>query len=193
MTKHNKQRPLPPPQKMRLKENHSWQAPAGFKIVVLDRGAVSFNIPEKWFVAKTDPTFEMHNAAPPKDDARLSVTFFRTQPGIDWTGLPINTLLQKSMTDVTDRDTVGTSAITRVPREDIELVWAEHRFIDPVEKPREAFTRVTLARGFDIHAIISFDYWVNQAAQFRPVWNEMIRSLQIGRIIADPTKGETLH
>ena len=66
-------------------------------------------------------------------------------------------------------------------------------FIDPVEKPREAFTRVTLARGFDIHAIISFDYWVNQAAQFRPVWSEMVRSLQIGRVIADPTKGEMLH
>jgi hypothetical protein len=193
MTKHNKSRPIPQPKRMQLKENHSWKAPAGFKIVVLDRGAVSFNIPEKWFVAKMEPTFEMHNAVPPNDDARLSVTFFRTQPGIDWTGLPVNTLLENSLKGVADRETVGTSGITRVPREDIELVWAEQRFIDPVEKPREAFTRVTLARGFDIHAIISFDYWVNQAAQFRPVWNEMVRSLQIGRVIADPTKGEMLH
>jgi hypothetical protein len=193
MTKHNKQRPIPQPKRMQLKENHSWKAPAGFKIVVLDRGAVSFNIPEKWFVAKMEPTFEMHNAAPPDDDARLSVTFFRTQPGIDWSGLPADALLQQSLQGVADRETVGTSGITRVPRTDIEVVWAEQRFIDPVEKPREAFTRVTLARGFDIHAIISFDYWVNQAAQFRPVWNEMVRSLQIGRVIADPTKGETLH
>ncbi|MBI1279628.1 MAG: hypothetical protein GC179_15985 [Anaerolineaceae bacterium] len=193
MTKHNKQRPIPQPKRMQLKENHSWKAPAGFKIVVLDRGAVSFNIAEKWFVAKMEPTFEMHNAAPPDDDARLSVTFFRTQPGIDWSGLPADALLQRSLQGVADRETVGTSAITRMPRTDIEVVWAEQRFVDPVEKPREAFTRVTLARGFDIHAIISFDYWVDQAAQFRPVWNEMVRSLQIGRVIADPTRGDTLH
>lgn len=191
MTK-NKPKPFPKPQTLRLKENHSWKAPAGFKVVVLDRGAVSFNIPEKWFVAKTEP-FEMHNAAPPHDDARLSVTFFRTQPGIDWTGLPVNALLEQSMKGVADRDTLSTTPIARLPRTDIEVVWAESRFIDPVEKPREAFTRVTLARGFDIHAIISFDYWVNQAVKFRPVWEEVIRSLQIGRVIADPTKGETLH
>ncbi len=193
MSKHNKQRPIPQPKRMQLKENHSWKAPAGFKIVVLDRGAVSFNVPEKWFVAKMEPTFEMHNDVPPKDDARISVTFFRTMPGIDWSGLPADMLLEQSLKGVADRETVGTSAITRIPRTDIEVVWAEHRFIDPVEKPREAFTRVTLARGFDIHAIISFDYWVDQAAKFRPVWNEMVRSLLIGRVIKDPTKGETLH
>lgn len=193
MTKHNKQRPLPPPQRMRLKENHSWKAPAGFKIVVLDRGAVSFNVPEKWFVAKMEPAFEMHNAKPPNDDARISVTFFRNQPGIDWTGLPVNTLLEHSLQGVADRETISTTAATRIPREDIEVVWAEQRFIDPVEKPREAFTRVTLARGFNLHALISFDYWVDQAAQFRPVWAEMVRSLILGRVIADPTKGETLH
>lgn len=193
MSKKNKQQPLPQPKTLRLKDNHSWKAPAGFKIVVLDRGAVSFNIPEKWFVAKMEPTFEMHNAAPPDDDARLSVTFFRTQPGIDWTGLPVDTLLQHSMKDISDRDTLGTSTPTHLPRTDIEVVWVEQRFIDPVEKPRQAFTRVTLARGFDIHAVLSFDYWVNQAGQFRPVWNEIIRSLQIGRVIADPLRGETLH
>ena len=188
-----KQSSLPPPKTYKLKENHSWNAPAGFKIVVLDRGAVSFNIPEKWFVAKMEPTFEIHNDVPPRDDARISVTFFRTQPGIDWKGLPVEALLQHSMKDVADHDSLGTSAITRLPRTDIEVVWAEQRFIDPVEKPRQAFTRVTLARGFDIHAVISFDYWVNQAEKFRPVWHEMIRSLQIGRVIADPLKGETLH
>ena len=188
-----KQSPLPEPQRYKLKENHSWKAPAGFKIVVLDRGAVSFNIPEKWFVAKMEPTFEMHNAEPPHDDARLSVTFFRHPPGIDWTGLPVEPLLKRSMKDVNDTNTLGTSAVTRLPRTDIEVVWAEQRFVDPVEKPRQAFTRVTLARGFNMHAILSFDYWVNQAAQFRPVWSEIVRSLQIGRVIADPTKGETLH
>lgn len=187
-----KQAPLPTPKTFKLKENHSWKAPAGFKIVVLDRGAVSFNIPEKWFVAKTEP-FEIHNAVPPDDDVRISVTFFRTQAGIDWSGLPANALLEHSLKDVADRDTLGTTTITRIARSDIEVVWAEQRFIDPVEKPREAFTRVTLARGFDIHAIISFDYWVNQAAQYRPVWSELVRSLRIGRVIADPLKGETLH
>ncbi len=187
-----KPKPIPPPKTLRLKDNHTWKSPAGFKIVVLDRGALSFNIPEAWFVAKTEP-FEMHNAAPPDDDARLSVTIMRMPAGVDWTDLPVGPLLEQSMNGVADRDTLSMSPTTRLPRTDIEVVWAEQRFIDPVEKPREAYTRVTLARGFDIHAIISFDYWVNQAAKFRPVWNEVVRSLQLGRFIADPTRGETLH
>jgi len=71
-------------------------------------------------------------------------------------------------------------------------VWTEHRFLDPVEK-REAHSRIATARGWDVQVLITFDFWVDDAANMRPVWNEVLRSLQLGRTIEDPTKGAVLH
>lgn len=188
--KHRKKSPLPPPKRLQLKPDHTWKAPPGYKVLVLDRGAVSFNIPENWLIHKMEP-LELHNAPPPDDDARISVTFWKMPPGIDWSGLPIDRLLEQSVQG-TEREILSKTPIKRLPRTDIEVVWTEHRFIDTVE-PREAYTRITVARGFDIHILITMDYWVDDAARFRPVWEEVIRSLQLGRIINDPTRGETLH
>lgn len=175
---------------LKLKDNHSWTAPAGYKILVLDRGAVSFNIPEAWFVAKFEP-IEIHDAKPPDDNARISVSFWQFPPGIDWTGLPLAPLLSKategSKLEILERSEVFTS-----PRTDLEMVWAQHRFMDPVEK-REAYSRFAFARGWDVQVLITFDFWVSDLEKSDPVWDEVLRSLQLGRVIEDPTQGVRLH
>ncbi len=184
--KHN----LPKPTSMRLKDNHTWKAPKGYKIVVLDRGAVSFNVPEKWEVGKLEP-FEMHDVAPPKDNVRLGVTFWRTPPGVDWTGLPLAKLLADS-TEGSELEILARGEIARHSRTDLEIVWMENRFLDPIEK-REAFSRIALARGWDVHVLITLDYWVDESEKHRPAWHEVINSLQLGRYIEDPTKGIVTH
>ncbi|NWF69377.1 MAG: hypothetical protein HXY40_09850 [Chloroflexi bacterium] len=68
----------------------------------------------------------------------------------------------------------------------------EKRCLDRKEQ-HEAFSRITLARGFDAQVLIPFDFWVDDSQQQRPIWQELLRSLQLGRCIADPTKGVTLH
>lgn len=177
----------------KLKPNHSWSAPDGYKIVVVDRGKAIFNVPEDWIIAKLDPHFEMHDAEPPDDEARLSVSVFGAPPGVDWTGLPLDKLLEMSINGMDKQvETIERSPITTYPREDIEVVWAEQKFIDATEK-RPAFTRVTIARGFDVHVLVTMDYWENDAERIRPVWAEIVRSLQLGKVIQDPTKGEMLH
>lgn len=191
--KFKKKHKIPQPRKMRLRDDHTWTAPDGYKIVVLDRGAVSFNIPEKWFLAKLEPTIEIHDAEPPNDNTRISVTFWRLPPGIDWTGLP----LMKMMADASagerkEIQILARGELVRSPRTDLELVWTEHRFLDPVEK-REAYSRMTIARGWDVQVLITFDFWVDDAEKIQPIWEEAIRSLQLGRTIQDPTKGVTLH
>lgn len=179
-------------QTLRLKDNHSWRAPKGYKIVVLDRGAVSFNVPENWIVEKTEP-FTMHDAAPPDDEARLTVSFWRNTPGIDWSGLPLPELLEKSAVgDDDDLDILERSEIVRDERTDLELVWTVQRFLDPEEK-REAFTRIAVARGWDVHVLITGDFWVDDMPTFQPMWDEVLRSLQLGRKIDDPTRGEVMH
>jgi hypothetical protein len=175
---------------LRLAKNHTWQAPDGYKIVVLDRGAASFNVPVAWFLAKMEP-LELYDREPPNDDARISVSLWRLPPGIDWSGLPLDRMLADSAQDGT-LPVLERGEIVKSPRTDIELVWTVHRFLDPQEK-REAFSRLALARGHNIQVLITADFWVDDLEKIKPVWDEVLRSLQLGRVIADPTKGMTLH
>ena len=175
---------------LRLKDNHTWKAPKGYKIVVLERGAVSFNVPQNWLVAETEP-FTMHDAKPPDDNARLAVSYWKFAPGIDWTGLPLDDLLLKSTADV-GQEILAQSPIKRSERDDIELLWIEQRFLD-AEQQRQAFSRIATGRGFDIHVVITFDLWVDDAPKFEAMWGEVLRSLQLGRVIEDPTQGAILQ
>lgn len=176
--------------RLRLKDNHTWKAPKGYKILVIERGLVSFNFPEKWLLKQIDPV-EIHDGDPPNDNARLMVSFWRLPKDVDWSGLPLGPLLAQS-TEGSEMEILARSEIITVPRSDLELVWTEHRFLDPVEK-REAYSRIAMARGFYVHVLITFDYWVDDADKMLPVWSEVLGSLQLGRHIEDPTKGATLH
>ena len=86
------------------------------------------------------------------------------------------------------RSLVFTKTLVHAKREGVELGWSEFRFVDPIEH-REAFTRLCIARGSNIQALITMDYWPEDAARFRPVWEEALRSLQLGKYIQDPTTG----
>jgi hypothetical protein len=192
MSRHKKKNSFPQPTKtLKMKDDHTWDAPKGYKIVVADKGAVSFNIPRTWVIAKLEPNLELNDREPPNDDARLSMSFWRTAPGINWSAMPLEPLLLKSM-EGSDFEILETGPIMTVPRDDLELAWMERKFMDPKEK-REAYTRIALGRGFDIHVLITCDFWVTDVRRIRPVWNEALRSLQLGRVIEDPTKGVTLH
>jgi hypothetical protein len=183
---------LPQGKSLRLKENHTWKAPDGFKVVVIDRGAVSFNIPQDWHVAKLEP-FELNDQPPPDDNARVSVSFWRLPPDIDWTGLPLAQMLSQATHDShSDLKTISRSEILRSSRADLEIVWTSHLFMDPKEH-REAYSRIAVSRGWDIQVLITFDFWADDLQKSIPIWDEIIRSLQLGRKIEDPTKGAVLH
>jgi hypothetical protein len=176
-----------------LPDNHTWKAPPGYKIFVIDRGAASFNFPASWVLTKLEPAVEILDGEPPNDNARIMVTIWNFPADVDWNDLPLGDLLVKSTTgSESERDILEKGAIIKPKRPDLELAWTEHRFLDPVEK-REAFSRIALARFNGIHLLITFDYWVDDQRRMRPVWDELLRSLQMGRKIADPLKGDVLH
>lgn len=178
----------------RMRPNHTWKAPDGYKILVADRGAVSFNIPVKWHLDKFEP-LELYDKAPPDDNTRLSMTFWRLPPGVEWSGLPLDTLLLDSTQKhdpESKAETLERTDVQPIKRDDLEMVWTQHRFIDPVEK-REAISRHLAARGFDVMVLITMDFWVDDTKKITPVWNEVVRSLQLGRYIEDPLQGPTLH
>jgi hypothetical protein len=181
---------LPAPKVMRLKDKHTWVAPAGYNIVVVDRGAASFNIPNGWEVTGFEP-FTIRDKPEPDDNMALQVTVFHLPPGIDWSGLPLAPMLTSGIKR-DDPDILAQSEIYTPARDDLELVWMEQRFIDPNER-REAFSRFLLARGWNVQVLMTLSYWVADEPIALPIWEEIVRSLQLGRVIDDPTKGITHH
>ncbi len=187
-----KYKKLPPPKTGRLHNNHTWTAPTGYKIVVVDRGVVSFNIPSGWVVTDLEP-FTLRDKPVPDDNAGLQVTAMKMPPGVDWTDLPLAPLLvQVTSTHESDMEILERSEVFIASRPDTEIVWLEDRFIDPKEK-REAYSRHGIARGWDVHTVLTFSFWRDDATWCKPVWDEVLRSLQLGRVIKDPLKGPTLH
>lgn len=167
---------------------HTWHAPDGYQIVVLDRGMVSFNVPQGWVIADHTP-FTMHDQPQPNDNSRLSVSYWKSPLGVDWRPLPVSSLLADTIQRI-PLPVLTQSDVMPIAREDIEAVWVETRFLDPQEL-RPAYTRNLIARGWGIHTLVSLDFWVEDAPKLSVMWEELQRSLRLGREIADPTRGET--
>lgn len=164
--------------------------PPGYRLLGVEGGRVRFHIPEAWVLLQINP-IELYNARPPDDDARLLLTIFPITAGDESDGL-LPLLLEQALTQTRHAGLVQPE-IRRHPRADMEFVWAEQRFIDPTGTAREAFSRVGMARGTDLHVLMVFDFWVDQAGQFVPVWDELARSLELDRAIDDPTRGPMLE
>ncbi|MGD0092707.1 MAG: hypothetical protein ABSE73_22580 [Planctomycetota bacterium] len=68
------------------------------------------------------------------------------------------------------------------------IAWREMCFVDPVGK-RDARSRLCLARENCIQAMITFEFWADEAKRCTPVWDRVLETLRLGEIIADPRRG----
>jgi hypothetical protein len=177
-------------QTLNLKDSHAWKAPPGYNVFVVDRGAVRFNVPHIWVVVPASDCIAIYDKQPPDDDCRLAVSYLPL-PTIDWSGLPLAQLIATA-TKSDQRKILSHGEIAHIPRTDLELAWTEGRFIDSQEH-REAFSRLAIARGSNLQALITFDFWVEDALRLNPVWDEVLRSVELGRYVDDPTIGDVLH
>jgi hypothetical protein len=178
-------------QTLQLKDNHTWKAKPGYRIFVADRGVVRFNFPEKWVVKPDKDCIKFHDAEPPDESCVLAFSYLRLPPNIDWRALPLADLLKGSIKG-DPRKLRSTGKVNQTPRTDLEVAWLESTFIDPEEK-REAISYIALARGFNLQSLLTFDYWPEDRVRLLPVWQEVLRSVQLGGYIKDPTIGEIHH
>jgi hypothetical protein len=172
----------------RLPKNHGWRCKPGYKIFVANRGEVRFDFPESWVVSFGDDSVRINDREPPDDDCILQISVHYLPPGVDWSGLPLRTLLE-SIGDENDKErkTLGRGEIVEIKRPDVELAWYEQRILD-VKENREAISRICLARAKHIQPLITFDFWPEDLNRLDPVWHEVLRTLQIGNMVPDPTK-----
>src|SRR5919199_982170 len=174
-------------QVLKMKPDHGWRAKPGHKIFVADRGAVRFDYPQEWVVEPGEKSVKFYDVAPPDDNCRLEVSFMRLPP-IDWSGLPLQQLVEVAVKG-DERNPIAEEEMRYVKRADLELAWTEITFIDPVEK-REARSRICVGRGSNIQPLITLDFWPEDAERVNPVWDEVLRSLELGQYIQDPTRGK---
>jgi hypothetical protein len=173
-------------ERLRLKRGHHWRARPGHRIFVADRGAVRFDFPDTWVLKMGERTVCLHDREPPDDDCRLEVSFTRLPP-IDWSGMPVEQLLETAVGGDT-RGIEGRGRVYSFRRHGLRLAWTELTFDDPVER-RPARSRVLVALGNNVQCLITFDFWESDAARLAPAWDEVVRTLELGIHIEDPTTG----
>lgn len=172
-------------QTFKLPKGYAWRAKPGHKIFVANRGDVRFDYPADWIVQAGDP-IALRDRDPPDDNCLLQVSVMKTPPGIDWSDLSLPVLLEEAIKD-DHRQAIARDKTVHIRRPDLELAWTEIRFIDPNEQ-REACGRSCLARRADLLPFITMDFWLDDLDRFAPVWDEVLRSLQLGAYIKDPTR-----
>ncbi len=170
---------------LKLREGHGWMAKPGHQIFVADRGALRFDIPKEWVVIPGESSFRFHDRTPPEDECALEVTLMYLPPGVNWSAMPLASTLVEVVRGSYE-EALGHGECVEVQRPDLELAWVESRYLDTVEM-REARARTCIARRGNIQPLITMSYWPSDAERFIPVWDEIIRSMQLGVYVKDPT------
>lgn len=175
-------------EKFRLRDNHSWKSKTGYSICVLDRGVVRFDYPSHWVFEMEDGAVLLHDRPPSIESCDLGVSIFR-MPAEAIADLPLDEMLLHSVDE--KRKPYQQSEIRRIPRADVEIAWLEQRYVDKGQN-RDARFRVALARG-TVVCLISMNYWSDRASGLERVWEEVMRTLQFGLHVTDPTVGPVVQ
>lgn len=136
---------------LKLGKDHGWKSKPGYQIFVADRGAVRFDFPVGWEVVPAPDAIKFYDKPPPDDDCILQFSMIRLPPDIDFSGLPVATLLA-DVAKEEDRRVVSRGEVISVKRPDLDLAWEETQFIDEATQ-RPALSRVCLARAANIQPL----------------------------------------
>jgi len=155
---------------------------------VLDRGLVRFDFPSNWIVEPDEGAVHLHDRPPSVESCDLGASIFRV-PAEHVRELSLDDALRDSLGN--DRTPYQQSEIHHIVRGDLEIAWLEQRYND-AEYKRDARFRVALARG-PVLCLISMNYWSNRAPGLERVWDEVLRTLVMGVMVADPTSSPVVQ
>ena len=175
-------------QKQHLPEDHQWTAAPGNKVFVADAGAMQFEVPRKWhLIPHEGNSIRFFDRKREEDaDIRLEVSLIYA-PNIDWSGLPLPVLIEKSALADDDRGITRQGPYEQFRRATLEAAWLEVDFMDANEG-RPAHSRICMARGPGAYALITMDFWSEDGDRARKVWSSVMSSLKV-----DGTSRDTLN
>ncbi len=125
-----------------LAHHHNWAARPGHKILVLDRGAVSFECPASWIVAPAEDCVKLFGREPPDDECTLAVSYLMI-PVMDWSDLPVSRLVRTAL-EGDERQFLEVSPIQCERRLSLEMGWCEgrvHRLARKASRNRSSLRR----------------------------------------------------
>lgn len=160
-----------------MPEGHAWRTTPGYKIVVADRGAARFDVPDDWLLVPDDTSHLcLADAVPPDDDVRLQFTVLPL-PAVRAVAVPSAAELLREFAP-TFTGLRGSVASSR--RDGIELAWMECDDVD-VNNGRAILSRTCLAVGPGRVALFTLACWTDRAQDFLEPWDVLRASLELGR------------
>ena len=191
----------------KLPENHGWTAKPGNNVVILDRGALRFEIPQDWVAQPSTKSLKLVDGEPPNDDMSLEVSVIYVGMagfGVNWDDLPLRELIKQVTSDTPtgftaqragrnrkrDRNKDKSGPPMALKFGELEMAWIETEFTDPVEK-RPAFSRMVITRHAksSIHALLTLCFWPEDAERAKSVWNNVLGSIHMGEHYDSPFYG----
>ena len=173
-------------EELKLRNNHTWKATPGCRTFVADKGAVRFDFPDDWVVIPDNDSIKFYDKTPPDDDSCMAVSYLRLPPA-DWESLSLASLVESATAGDT-RPISDFGPIHEERKGALTIAWREMRFVDPSQQ-RECFSRLCLAREGRIQALITFEFWVDDAERGGQAWTAVLGNLQLGEWFDDPTHG----
>ena len=172
-----------------LDKNHNWTATPGFRIAVLDRGAIRFEFPQDWTCLPDQESVKFYDRLPPQDNCRLAASRQRLPEVAERM-----TLLQliNAAVEGDSRELQQTAPLVNLKRGSLELAWAAFKFTEP-ELKRAAYSCFCFARGSGVYALLTFEYWDEDSDRFTPIWAHVMDTLTLGEFVVDPTSGARLQ
>ena len=148
----------------------------GEKILILDRGNVEFAFPKGWSVKPDKAGFiKLEDAG---ENCLLEVSYMRLPPlgpGAPDAAERVRAALGKEHAG---------APVQSQDRGDLRLAWCDYPYtsddLDRGIKNRPARGRLLIAENGLHQALMTFYYWVDDAAWAVPIWERIVATLRLG-------------
>jgi hypothetical protein len=163
---------------LKMKPNHRWKATPGCQVFIAQRGAVRVDIPRSWVVIPEKTSYKMCDRQPPDDECTLEISYM-VLPNVDLTDLTVSMMLRDVSENQPQKMETWRGDLVEEKRGEMEMAQRATRWLDTSQESREACSHIALARRRGIQALLTFDYWLDDAKQFGPVWITVMQSLRV--------------
>jgi hypothetical protein len=153
------------------------KARPGNNIFAANRGDVVFEYPTTWIVKPSDKSICFYDAEPPADQCVLEFSLMPLDFRTDWSRLPLAQMLCSSIAGPTSPPR-HPAEVRQIRRGDMQIVWIESDFMDPVEH-RLALSRSLLALRADVLPLITFSFWPEHKERWEPFWKDLLETLRL--------------
>jgi hypothetical protein len=158
-----------------LTENQVWKTTSGCRTLVLDGGAVRFDIPTTWTVVAREQHILLFDDSPPKTRCSMGVSWHQL---LFVSEIPLSCLLDHSVS-AEKRRVIHRSEITHFVRPPLQIAWLQLRVFDNSENC-EICTRMCIARSGNTIAPVLFEFRPEDEIAVFPVWQTFLSTLAVG-------------